>query len=248
MSPVLFHLWGLPVRGYAVAVVVAFVVAGLVRRSEVRRLGLPRDAPHAIVGVGALLGAMIGAKLGMVLFQPFEDWTAMLAGILALDLTGKTVIGGLAGGYLGVELAKRLVGIRHSTGDAWAVALPVGQAIGRVGCFLEGCCYGAPSDVAWAVELGGVHRHPAPLYEAGLDLLLAGVLLAVRGRTGPPGQLFRLYLVGYAVIRLSMEPLRGDPARMVGPFTLVQLLCLVVALGFGAWALARAQSSSQTKG
>jgi phosphatidylglycerol:prolipoprotein diacylglycerol transferase len=240
MHPILFELGPLPIRGYAVAVVLAFVVAGLVRRSEVRRLGYPRDPAHAVVALGAVLGAIVGAKLGMVLFQPFADWWSMLAGVFSLDLTGKTVIGGLAGGYVGVELSKWLAGVRHSTGDGWAVALPLGQAIGRIGCFLEGCCYGTPWDGALSVELGGVHRHPTQLYEAGLDLALAGVLFAMRGRTGAHGQLFRAYLVGYAVIRFCLEPLRGDPARWIGPFTLVQGVCAAAALGFGALILVKA--------
>lgn len=89
-----------------------------------------------------------------------------------------------------------------------------------------------------------MHRHPTQVCEAGLDLLLVGVLFLLRGRTGQPGQLFRAYLIGHAIIRFSLEPLRGDPARWLGPLTLVQVVCLATAVGFGTWMILSARASS----
>lgn len=215
---------------YALAMLAAFGVALSIRRREAARLGHVKLPGYRWVAIGALLGAAVGAKLGMVLFTPLSAIPDLLAATLSLDFTGKTVIGGLVGGYLGVEIAKAAVGIRQSTGDAFAVALPVGQAIGRVGCLLHGCCYGAPWDGPWAI--GG--RHPAPLYEAGLDLLLAAWLWRQRRRPLPQGHLFRRYLVGYALIRAAVESWRGDPHLWVGPLTLVQAVCLLAAAIFSA--------------
>lgn len=240
MFPVLFDIAGVPVRSYAVAVAVGFAVAYGVRRAEVARLGYQRTPGHQWVGLGALVGAVVGAKLGMVLFG--ADLRELLAGALGLDFTGKTVVGGIAGGYAGVEVTKRLVGVRHSTGDAFAVALPLAQALGRVGCFLEGCCAGNPWQGPWAVSLAGVQRHPAQLYEAALDLALAGVLWALRRRTPVPGELFRLWLVGYATIRFVLEPLRADAVLWWGPLSAVQWVCLATIVAFSV-AIVRARRS-----
>jgi phosphatidylglycerol:prolipoprotein diacylglycerol transferase len=141
-------------------------------------------------------------------------------------------VGALAGGYLFGELTKKLAGVRFSTGDALAFALPVGQAIGRLGCFFGGCCYGTASSLPWAVYEHGALRHPVMLYESALDLALAAALFAIRNRPRPPGHLFRYYLLGYAAVRLGLEALRGEPQRSVGPLSFTQLLCIaaIVAL------------------
>lgn len=232
MHPVL-QLGPLPVPTYALAVVVAFVVGGAIRSREVARLGYDRDPRHPWVGVGGLLGAMLGAKLGLLLFEPWTDFAAMLRGVLSLDFTGKTVLGGLAGGYAGVEATKALLGIRFSTGDGFAVALPVGQAIGRVGCFFNGCCWGAETEVPWAVWLHEAWRHPTPLYEAALDLGLAALLWSWRARDWPAGHLFKRFLVGYCAIRFVLDFVRGDAQLPVGPLTAVQWACLAAMAGFG---------------
>lgn len=234
MRPTLFTLGPISVGSYALSMALAFALALSVRRMESRRLGYTHDPRHRWVGVGALLGAVVGAKLGMLLFQPLDDFHQTLARMASLDFTGKTVIGGLMGGYVGVEVAKRLVGITRSTGDAFAVAVPLGQCVGRIGCFLHGCCYGTPSRGPLSVEMAGAHRHPTQLYEAALDLGLAAALYAVRKTPRPEGHLFRRYLVGYALIRFALEPWRGDPTVHVGPLTLVQVVCLAAVVVFTA--------------
>ncbi len=228
MHPILFHLGSLPVQSYAVFVALAFVVAWRVRKLELTRLGHTTWPGYQWVLVGALLGAIVGAKLGMLMFEP----TLRVDRMFSLDFTGKTVVGGLIGGYLGVELAKKWVGIKESTGDAFAVALPLAQAVGRVGCLLNGCCYGTASAAPWAVDLGEVSRHPTQIYESVLLLGLAGWLWAIRRQPRPAGHLFRRYLVGYALIRFGLEFLRGDPSIHWGPLSVVQVVCLLAAALF----------------
>lgn len=237
MYPILFSF---PFAGgtfalssYALFVGLAFLAAYLMRRREVKRLGYQKNPAQRWVGLGALLGAVVGAKLGMILFTHPADMQALLALMLDLDFTGKTVVGGIAGGYIGVEISKKLVGITHSTGDGWAVAIPLGQGIGRIGCFLNGCCYGKPTDSPYGVVLEGVLRHPTQLYEAVLDLSLAGLLFSMRTSPRPEGHLFRRFLVGYALIRFFLEFLRGDTGLTLGPLTGVQWVCGVAALVFG---------------
>ena len=241
--PVSFTLGVFALPGYALFVALGIVAGLLVRRVELRRLAWG-DAPgYRWLGVGALVGAMVGAKLGMLLFESPNDVADLLARAVELDLTGKTVVGGLGGGYIGVEITKRLTGIRHNTGDAWAVALPVGQGIGRIGCFLHGCCGGHATSFALGVPIHGVVRHPTQLYEAALDLLLALALWQWRTRPWPTGTLFRLYLASYAVIRFGLEFLRADAVPAIGPLSRVQVVCVFVALGFGAQVAARIGAS-----
>ena len=212
--------------GYGIAVATAAAVALLIRRAESRRLGYVKDPGYRFVGAGCLVGAVIGSKLGMLSYLPLGDMRGLWSAALSLRFDGKTIVGALAGGYLFGELTKRLAGVKFSTGDALAVALPVGQAIGRLGCFFAGCCYGTTSTLPWAVYEHGARRHPVVLYEAALDLALAGWLFSIRKEPRTPGHLFRYYLVGYATIRFGLETLRGEPQRTLGPLSFTQVLCL----------------------
>jgi phosphatidylglycerol---prolipoprotein diacylglyceryl transferase len=232
MRPTLFSLGSFEVASYGFFVFLSFVVVYLVRKKEQARLNYSKDPRQRYVGLGALLGAIIGSKLGMLLFEPPEAFAQTLSKIFSLDFDGKTVVGGIAGGYLGVELAKRLVGITTSTGDAFAVALPLSQGIGRIGCFFHGCCYGTETHSWLGVTMLGAARHPVQLYEAALDLGLAAALFLTRELPRPAGHLFRRYLVGYALIRVFCEFFRGDPAVYWGPFKLVQLFCLFFGVVF----------------
>lgn len=234
VHPVLFSLGPVDVPSYAVFVALGLALAAGVRRREVARLGYDRTPGHAFVGFAALFGGLLGSKAGMALFVPPAELARLGAAALAFDFTGKTVVGGIAGGYLGVEVAKRLVGVRHSTGDDFAVALPLAQGVGRMGCFLHGCCVGVETTGPLGVAIAGVSRHPAQLYEAGLDLALAAGIWSVRARPRPAGHLFKWTLIGYATIRFVLEPLRGDTGWRVGPLTAVQVACALAIVALAA--------------
>ncbi len=221
-----------PTVAYGVCVALGAAVALVVRRREAARLGYTAHPGYRFVGAGCLVGAVVGAKLGMLLYLPLDDMPRLLTEAQSLRFDGKTIVGALAGRYLFGELTKKLAGVQFSTGDALAIALPLGQALGRVGCFFGGCCYGTPSLLPWALYSHGEWRHPVMLYEAVLDLAVAATLFAVRKRPRPAGHLFRYYLIAYGVIRFSLEALRGEPQRTLGPLSFTQVLCLlaVVAL------------------
>jgi len=100
---------------------------------------------------------------------------------------GKTIVGALIGGLITVELMKRYIGLRVSTGDLYAIPLALGIAIGRIGCFLTGLSdntYGAASNLPWAINFGdGIPRHPTQLYEAIFLLILIPLLYRTLRRT-----------------------------------------------------------------
>jgi prolipoprotein diacylglyceryltransferase len=181
-----------------------------------------------VVAVGAIVGAALGAKIAWVLYDPayaftdFPDWRHLLA--------GKSIIGALLGGLAGVELAKRALGVRGSTGDAFALPLMLGMGIGRIGCFLAGLedgTYGNPTRLPWGVDFGdGIARHPTQIYEQ-IFLALWAALLLGRGKyLRQPGDRFRVFMIGYLLYRLLIEWIRPIPMWYLGLFSGLQLLCI----------------------
>ncbi len=156
---------------------------------------------------GAVFGAALGSKLLHVLEHlPF----LMEHGTLELWLGGKSVVGGFIGGTLGVELAKRMVGWRHSTGDAWVPAIAAGLVIGRIGCQLSGLwdqTYGVPTSLPWGWDYGdAIPRHPTAADEI---ILIVGLYWLVRSRWSEfPGARFAAFLGGYCLIRFALEFLK----------------------------------------
>jgi phosphatidylglycerol:prolipoprotein diacylglycerol transferase len=213
---------------YSLVMLLAVGVGGLLLRRSQGRLDL---APHERLGVGlgAFCGAMLGAKLPFVL----ADWQAFLAGT-AWFADGKTILLGLAGGYLGVEIAKWCLDIQTRTGDTFAVPVAVSIAIGRVGCFFGGCCFGTPTDLPWGVvfpHADACPRHPTQLYEAAFHAMAALLLAGALSRGLWRGHLIKVYIIGYAIDRFFSEFLRPE-ARFVGDLTAYQWASVVLALGF----------------
>ncbi len=231
--------------GYAVFVGLGLVMGYVAKSVEEKRLNiLQSTGDRRWVTAGALIGAMIGAKLGLLLYLPFPEWRESIRELLLSEWGGRTILGALFGGFVGVEIAKKALGITVATGDPYAIALPLGQALGRVGCFLGGCCYGkdlAPD--SWLYSLSLV-THPAQLYEGVLDLGVAVTLFAIRKQPRAPGLLFRYYLLSYAAIRFTMDFFRGDEKQLLGPLSYAQwfVLACAVALTFDVVKRRRAAS------
>jgi prolipoprotein diacylglyceryltransferase len=154
-----------------------------------------------------------------------------------LWLGAKTIVGGLLGGWIGVEIVKRCLKIRHSTGDAFVFPLIVGIAVGRIGCFLSGLAdhtYGLPTALPWGVDFGdGVARHPTQLYEIAFLLILGAALGLYHRRPRRNGALFLLFMLGYLSWRLFIEFYKPR-LLLLGPFSAIQtasMLGIAVCLG-----------------
>jgi prolipoprotein diacylglyceryltransferase len=159
-------------------------------------------------------------------------------------LGGKTIVGGLIGGWWGVEIAKRCLGLRTRTGDAYVIPLCLGIAIGRVGCFLTGLpdhTYGDPVVLPWAVDFGdGVPRHPTQIYEI-LWLLIMATVFAWHGtgwRRDTGGRAFRLFFVGYFLFRFAIEFIKPTYKPYAG-LSAIQVASLIAA-GVAAWQMTQA--------
>jgi phosphatidylglycerol:prolipoprotein diacylglycerol transferase len=202
-----------------------------------------RDSTLLIIYIGALGGAFLGAKLAYVFSEGWRDWP-MQERWLRLA-AGKSIVGGLLGGYAGVELMKWLVGYRKSTGDLFAFVGPLGIALGRVGCWLQGCCLGKPTHWKWLAvqDRQGVARWPASQMELLFQLVMFAVLLVLKRRGGWEGRLFFLYLLCYGVFRFSHEFLRDTPTLAWG-WSGYQILSVVMMVA-GAIMLWRRRSQSR---
>lgn len=181
--------------------------------------------------VGALVGAGIGNKLVFWL-ERVDLWQAAIGHPMAW-FAGQSMVGGLVGGLIGVELAKKLTGQRHSTGDRFVYPILLALCIGRVGCFIAGLSDGTsgnPSKLPWAVDFGdGVPRHPTQLYE----ILFAGLLWVLLARSEKrlsvvPGLQFKVMLSAYLYWRLAIDFLKPVPFVWFWGLSGIQVVCLVV--------------------
>lgn len=179
------------------------------------------------VALAGLCGGVIGARIGAWLSSPGAD-LAFPGG------NGKALLGGLIGGWLAVELCKKRLGIARSTGDLWALALPAGEAIGRIGCYFNGCCFGTPCGLSWAVYQHDAWRHPAQLYAALIALFIFVFLLLLRTKLSREGDLFRAWLLLFATGRFVLEFFRESSAVLFG-LSLAQWLCLEAFIAVVLW-------------
>ncbi|HEX4813021.1 MAG TPA: prolipoprotein diacylglyceryl transferase family protein [Nonomuraea sp.] len=213
--------------------------AAVVFVREARRRGALNEQ-SLIAVTGALVGGAIGMRLA--------GWMETLD-LRDLWLYGsRSVLGGLTGAYVGVLVAKRIIGYRERTGDLFAPAVALGMAIGRVGCHLTEAP-GRPTGLPWGVHappttpecpgcLAGQAMHPSFGYEIVFQLAAFAALMWARGRLTQPGELFTLYLSGYAAFRFLVEFTRANETLwlgLTGPqwFLAASLPLLALRLAYG---------------
>jgi prolipoprotein diacylglyceryltransferase len=208
--------WHVAISTHGAFVIVAAIVGTLVavRRARTPTLVLAW-APLLVVAV------LAGAS---ALFRATHGWQG----------GGLSSMGGVVALLAGAAMAARTSGQRFAgMADALAPAGLVALGLGRVGCFLAGCCYGRPTDLPWGVvspEVDTLARHPLPLYAGVFDLVLAAALVRT---AGPPGTLAARAAVGFGAGRLALESLR-DPAaadRLLAGLGTAQAGALLVLAG-----------------
>lgn len=195
---------------YPIIMLAAVTVGALLLRFSQRDLTL-RSTDKIAIGLGAFCGAMIGAKLPFAL----TDWEGLRSGTVWFS-NGKTIMCGMVGAYFGVELAKWICETRVKTGDSFAVPAAVAVAIGRLSCFVAGCCYGTPTNLPWGVRFqladgGQLARHPTQIYESLFHLLIALLMAALRENGIWRGQLIKFYIISYLAYRWLTEFIRPEP-------------------------------------
>jgi phosphatidylglycerol---prolipoprotein diacylglyceryl transferase len=174
----------------------------------------------------ATLGALFGSRLLGVLEQ--APRAPILLSRFVTPSGGKTIVGGVLGGWLGVEITKKLSGITTRTGDLFAIPLCIGIAVGRVGCLFAGLAddtYGTPTGLPWGVNFGdGIARHPTQAYEILFVTALALALKLLKERPHENGALFRIFMGAYLTWRLFIDFLKPQP--LVHGLNVIQWACI----------------------
>jgi phosphatidylglycerol---prolipoprotein diacylglyceryl transferase len=258
--PFVIHLGPLEITGYGLMMMVAFLMGGWLIARELKRRGLTEDYAADMIAA-AVVGGIIGAKLWYVALN--QDLDALFS------RGGLVWYGGFIGGTIAVILNGWRLGVPlRWTMQLAAPALAAAYALGRVGCFLVNDDYGRPTTMSWGMRFpqglppstaGNMEKlfgipvpagtdpstvlavHPTQLFETAIMLVVFMVLWRLRRRDIPIGWLFGLYLVCAGVERFLIEILRAKDDRFLGPFTIAQLMSVILIV-IGSVLLARWKS------
>lgn len=223
----------------------AFVVGAVVFFAFARSQRLATEG-MARIALWGLCGGILGAKLSEWLLFHRAVLLEHPEALFDPQSGGRSVIGGVLSGWLAVEIAKKRLGVRRSTGDLFALALPAGEAVGRVGCFFNPCCIGLKCDRAWAVFQDGAWRHPSQIYLSLGAMMVFLILLKMRPQMRREGDVFKLYLVLWGASRLIFEFWR-ERELVFGPLSFAQCVCGAVAV-LGVLLLFESRRSSANPG
>ncbi len=195
--------------------------------------------------LGAALGALIGSRLIGILENPLVDFSE--ENIIQL-LNTKTIMGGLFGGLLGVEVAKKIIGEKTSSGDLFVLPIILGIFIGRIGCFLSGInefTYGNVTTSYFGMDLGdGLQRHPTSLYElVFLIILFIGLQQLHKRANLKNGELFKIFMLLYFGFRFCIEFIKPNVFHVLGLST-IQLLCVICWLYYSPFIYQKLKNAS----
>jgi len=240
MHPRLLELGPVTVYTYGVLLAAAYLAGLQMATARARSRGL--DASRVMdLGIIIIIAAIVGAKLLLVAVD-FNYYRGHPAEIFSLARSGGVFYGGLIAAVLAAFWYLR----RHKmpvwvTCDVFAPGIALGHAIGRVGCLFAGCCFGRPTTLPWGIVFSdpfaasyvgtplGVHLHPTQLYEAGAELVILALLLAVERRGRPfAGRTFWFYTLLYGVSRFVIEYFRGDERGMLLGLSTSQFISVVL--------------------
>jgi phosphatidylglycerol---prolipoprotein diacylglyceryl transferase len=250
MHPILFQFGSFPIYTYGVLAAVGFLVGLFYARWQAPRAGLD---PEKIwnLGVYGILIALLSSKLWL-LASEWDYYAANPGQIFSITTfqSAGTFYGGIIGGVVWTILYARLTKMPLlGVLDVAAAPVALGHTIGRLGCFVAGCCYGKPTSLPWGVtftspiaeRIAGtplnVRLHPTQLYEAAAEFLNFLLLVWLGTRQRFTGQIIGAFFILYGIERGTIEFFRGDPGRTMmfhDSISLMQIVsvCLLLA---GAW-------------
>jgi phosphatidylglycerol:prolipoprotein diacylglycerol transferase len=252
MHPILFQLGAVTVYTYGVLVAAGAILALFYARRRASIAGLP---PREIwdLGIYMIFAALVASKIWLVLtsWSYYAANPSRVFSIATFESAG-TFYGGLAGSIVMIFVYTRLRKLPLlPVFDVSAVALPLAHALGRLGCFAAGCCFGKPTTLPWSVIFTneqaarlagtplGVSLHPTQLYEAAAEFLNFLLLVWLGARQKFSGQILGAYFMLYGVERAIIEFFRGDPGRTLmlqGSLSLMQIVSVgLVLTGAGLW-------------
>ncbi|GEN68742.1 prolipoprotein diacylglyceryl transferase [Chryseobacterium rhizosphaerae] len=230
--PVTFHIFGTTILAHPIFETIGMFLGMryyfYLKRKSKEKLSFNTSAA---VLIGATAGALIGSKLIGNLENPytlFENFS------VKRFWSNNTIVGGLAFGLIGVELAKKIVKHTESTGDLIVFPLMLAIMIGRVGCFLTGIheeTYGIPTDSIFGMHLGDQYlRHPVALYEiAFLFILWIALRYIQRLKNHSSGFIFQVFMLSYFTFRLFLDFIKPR-IEIAGNLGTIQIVCICVII------------------
>lgn len=231
MRITLFEVFGISIKSYGLMIAIGIIVASILFINKGRKKKYDEDSLLNLI-IFAVIGGILGGKL---LFIITELKNIIVDPSILLNFGyGFVVYGAIAGGALAIYLY-----CRHKKWnllellDMVVPGLAIAQGFGRIGCFLAGCCYGAPTDLPIGVVFpvnslapSGIHLHPTQIYSSIFDFLLGIFLLCYSKKTRKNGKILGMYLIIYSVGRFLVEFLRNDPRGNVGLLSTSQFIAI----------------------
>lgn len=263
MFPTLVKFGNFEITTFGLMMFLAFITAGWILAKQFRHHGISEDLASSMV-VAAALGGIVGAKVYYAIL--FRDWH------LLFDRAGLVWYGGLIGGFLACSWLVWRHKVDYLTvADAAAPALAIGYAIGRIGCFLVGDDYGrpttawfgiafpkgAPPTTAQALRDFGANVdpsldpttilrvHPTQIYESLAAFTMFAILMWLNRRPHRRGLAWSLFLVMLGIERFLVEIVRAKDDRFFGPFTVAQIISVIIVIVGTIWAIRSSRSSAR---
>lgn len=249
MHPVLLKIGSFELASYGLMTALGYAAAALYLLPRLKKINLDKDTFWNLIFI-AFMGALIGAKLLFIIVswpQLGATLADKIANIVRDFRYGFVFFGGMIVSVFSLIFYMKKKGLPVlKTSDFLITGLPLGHALGRVGCFLAGCCYGRPTDMPWGVtftdphalvapELVGVPLHPTQLYEATGNLILFFILHKLYNKPHKNGMILLAYVSCYALMRFIIEFFRGDfRGEYILGLSPSQLISLLTALTAGA--------------
>lgn len=239
MRVILFEIGGFPIRSYGLVVALAIILATGMAYYLARGTRYQKHILDLIVY--SVLGAIVGARIWHVFFFQWEYYANNLSEIFAIWNGGISIQGALIGGFV----TAAIYAWRHKLSfwelaDILAPAIILGQGIGRIACFLNGDAFGSPTNSGFGIvypegtmaydRYGAVPLWPAEVWEGQLDIIIFGILMAMKNLKLPVGILFVSYNMMYSVVRFSLEYLRGDSPRYTLDWTAGQWTSITIIM------------------
>jgi phosphatidylglycerol---prolipoprotein diacylglyceryl transferase len=234
----LVHIGNFRIPSWGVMVMIGFLLSVWRGSRNAERYGMKREDLWDCCLIG-LFGGVVGGRLVYVALEwaSFKDHPL---DIFKVWEGGMTSFGGIIGGVIAGVLAARARKYKlWDSLDIAAVSLPIGYAVGRIGCLLNGCCYGSVCDLPWALRFPDEHNpgqltppsHPAQIYEAIATMFSYFILVWLEKRRAFAGELICVYAILFAIVRFVIEGFRaGATAGEAGKITEGQIACIVIAV------------------
>lgn len=237
MRVILFHIGDFPVRSYGLILAAAILLSAFVAYYLAKGTVYRKHVFDMLIYV--VLGAIVGARLWEVVFFQGEYYSKHLLEAIAIWQGGLSIQGGLIGGFIAGVIYTRIYKLSFwEFADILAPAIILGQAIGRIACFLNGDAYGTPTNSGFGLvypegsmafdAYGSQPLWPAEIFEMQLDLIVFAILIALKNKSWPKGFLFLAYNIMYSFGRFMLEFLRGDTPRYAMDWTAAQWTSMTI--------------------